>query len=147
MMQSPQNIRVHKEQRSLELIWTENDVSIIPFRTVRQNCRCAVCVDEFTGRQLLDPESVDVDLGVLKSRCAETMPSAFAGLTIMIPDCSHGIICGQSATKWRGADEFPCHAREHSDRRPIFLEASYGPATAHPKRYLATSHDSARDYS
>ena len=66
MMQSPQNIRVHKEQRSLELIWTENDVSIIPFRTVRQNCRCAVCVDEFTGRQLLDPNSVDVDLGVLE---------------------------------------------------------------------------------
>ncbi len=66
MMQSPQNIRVHKEQRTLELIWTEADVSVIPFRTVRQSCRCAMCVDEFTGRQLLDFDSVDVDLSVLE---------------------------------------------------------------------------------
>ena len=65
-MQSPQNIRVHKEQRELELIWTDSDISRLPFRTVRQNCRCAVCVDEFSGKQLLDSESVPVDLGLLE---------------------------------------------------------------------------------
>lgn len=65
-MQSPQNIRVHKEQRELELVWTDNDISKLPFRTVRQNCRCAVCVDEFSGKQLLDPESVSADLGLLE---------------------------------------------------------------------------------
>ena len=65
-MQSPQNIRVHKEQRQLELVWTDSDISRLPFRTVRQNCRCAVCVDEFTGKQLLDPESVPPDLGLLE---------------------------------------------------------------------------------
>ena len=65
-MQSPQNIRVHKEQRELELVWTDSDISKLPFRTVRLNCRCAVCVDEFTGKQLLDPESVPLDLGLLE---------------------------------------------------------------------------------
>ena len=65
-MQSPQNIRVHKEQRELELVWSDGDISKLPFRTVRQNCRCAVCVDEFTGKQLLDQESVPVDLGLLE---------------------------------------------------------------------------------
>ncbi len=65
-MQSPQNIRVHKEQRELELVWTDSDISRLSFRTVRQNCRCAVCVDEFSGKQLLDPESVPVDLGLLE---------------------------------------------------------------------------------
>lgn len=65
-MQSPQNIRVHKEQRELELVWSDNDNSILPFRTVRQNCRCAVCVDEFSGKQLLDPASVPEDLGLLE---------------------------------------------------------------------------------
>ena len=65
-MQSPKNIKVHKEQRLLELIWSDSDISRLPFRTVRQNCRCAVCVDEFSGKQLLDPETVPVDLGVLE---------------------------------------------------------------------------------
>lgn len=64
-MQSPKNIRVHKEQRVLELVWDDNDVAQLPFRKVRQNCRCAVCIDEFTGKQLLDPESVPVDLGLI----------------------------------------------------------------------------------
>ena len=65
-MQSPKNIKVHKDQHVLELIWTDSDISRLPFRTVRQNCPCAVCVDEFTGKQLLDPESVPVDLGLLE---------------------------------------------------------------------------------
>lgn len=57
-MQTPQNIRVHKEDRVLEIVWTEDETSRIPFRLVRQSCRCAACVDEFTGRQVLDKESV-----------------------------------------------------------------------------------------
>lgn len=63
-MESPRNVRVHKEQGILELVWSDHEISRLPFRTVRQNCRCAVCVDEFTGRQLLNPESVPEDLGV-----------------------------------------------------------------------------------
>lgn len=57
-MQTPQNIRVHKEDRILELVWSDDDVSRLPFRAIRQNCRCAACIDEFTGRQVLDRESV-----------------------------------------------------------------------------------------
>jgi len=57
-MKTPQHIRVHKEDRELELVWEGDEVSRLPFRLIRQNCRCAACVDEFTGRQVLDKESV-----------------------------------------------------------------------------------------
>lgn len=66
-MKSPQNIRVHREQRILELVWDRDDVSRLPFQAVRQDCHCAVCVDEFTGRQLLKPESVPADIDLMEA--------------------------------------------------------------------------------
>ena len=64
-MQSPSNIKVHKQQRILELIWSPDDVSRLPFQLIRQNCRCAVCVEEITGRQLLDPATIPAELNLI----------------------------------------------------------------------------------
>lgn len=61
-MQTPANIRVHSDEGILELVWTESDVSKIPFRSIRQDCRCAACVDEFTHQQILDRESVPASI-------------------------------------------------------------------------------------
>ncbi|MEZ6123432.1 MAG: DUF971 domain-containing protein [Planctomycetaceae bacterium] len=57
-MQTPQNIRVHREDRILELVWSETKTSRLPFRSIRQDCRCAACVDEFSGRQILNRDAV-----------------------------------------------------------------------------------------
>lgn len=61
-MQTPQNIKVLKEERVIELTWADAEVSRLPFRSVRLDCRCAACVDEFTGRKILNPDSVGEDI-------------------------------------------------------------------------------------
>jgi DUF971 family protein len=37
----------------------------LPARKLRMDCRCAVCVEEFTGKALLDPAKVPDDVKVL----------------------------------------------------------------------------------
>ena len=46
------------ESQELRIEWTEGQVSVIDAYTLRVNCGCANCVDENTGKPLLDPTRV-----------------------------------------------------------------------------------------
>jgi len=48
----------------LGIAWKDGSTSIIPIRTLRLACPCAVCIDEWTGEELLDPSSVPEDISV-----------------------------------------------------------------------------------
>lgn len=51
---------------NLAVTWDDGRKSAIPLRFLRQQCPCAACVDEWSGKRTLDPESVPVDVKPVK---------------------------------------------------------------------------------
>ena len=52
--------------RELKITWSDGHASVYPFRYLRQICPCASCVDEMSGKQVLDKDSVAQNLEGLK---------------------------------------------------------------------------------
>lgn len=59
---APQALRALRANGILEIIWSGGRVCRVPFKALREECPCAVCVSEFTGERLLDPDSVPGDI-------------------------------------------------------------------------------------
>lgn len=49
-------------QDRLGITWSDGRVANYPVRALRQACPCAHCVDEMTGKRILDPDSVPEDI-------------------------------------------------------------------------------------
>jgi DUF971 family protein len=56
-MSTPKHIRALRDEGVLEVEWPDGTVRY-PFKLLREECRCALCVDENTGRRILDPADV-----------------------------------------------------------------------------------------
>lgn len=48
----------------VRIVWDEGHESVWAARELRLRCGCAHCVEEMTGRKLLDPATVPTDLTV-----------------------------------------------------------------------------------
>jgi len=48
--------------RELEIRWSDEHTSVYDVVLLRRACRCALCIDEWTGAQILQPEQVSEDV-------------------------------------------------------------------------------------
>ena len=63
MIEEPRLIELTGE--GLAVQWDEEHRSVYPFKGLREECKCANCIDEWSGRRILDPDSVSQDIEIL----------------------------------------------------------------------------------
>lgn len=49
-------------EHDIKIIWSDEHESVFIARELRLRCQCAQCVEEMTGRKLLRPETVPLDV-------------------------------------------------------------------------------------
>lgn len=62
MSDAPTSIRLLREQRQLEIGWPDGPISRFPLKFLRCECPCASCVNEFTGKRMINPEDIAEDV-------------------------------------------------------------------------------------
>lgn len=58
---TPQSLR-QADARTLEILWLDGERSTFDVRALRLACGCATCVDEWSGKALLQAEQVPEDV-------------------------------------------------------------------------------------
>jgi len=63
MARTPTPVEITQELPGhLVMVWDDGHRSRHAFRTLRERCPCALCIDEWTGEGRLDPSTVSADI-------------------------------------------------------------------------------------
>lgn len=57
-----QHPEVHYDTDQVSLTWPDGTTDTVDNRTLRASCQCALCVDEYSGEQKLEVESIPADI-------------------------------------------------------------------------------------
>lgn len=50
--------QIHRGEQEIVVTWSEHHRGTFPARWLRLKCQCAACIEEMSGRPLLDPSTV-----------------------------------------------------------------------------------------
>jgi DUF971 family protein len=78
MIDPPSNIRALQADQTLEVAWPDARVDRLPYHTIRSQCPCAGCRDEWTGERILDPAAIRPDLKLVGMENIGTYAVQFA---------------------------------------------------------------------
>ena len=53
-----------REDGGIRLSWSDGLESVLDVRALRISCPCAFCVNELTGKRVLDPATVSAEIGL-----------------------------------------------------------------------------------
>jgi len=53
---------IRRDPRTLSILWEDGHRDDLDVRDLRLSCRCALCIEEMSGRKLLDPKTVRADV-------------------------------------------------------------------------------------
>lgn len=74
---TPRSIEKVEDAR-LRIVWDDGHKTELPFAVLRRQCPCAMCKDEWTGEQLLDPDTVSEELGASRADVVGNYALAFS---------------------------------------------------------------------
>jgi DUF971 family protein len=78
MNDPPSNIRALQADQVLEVTWPDQRIDRLRYHTIRSQCPCASCRDEWTGQRVLDPSSIRPDLKLVQMENIGTYAVQFA---------------------------------------------------------------------
>ena len=83
---APKSIKQVNES-TLGITWSDGHDSIYSVKNLRENCPCAHCIDEWSGKKMIAPGAITDDIKTLRQ--LDFMPFSFIGMTDTIPGFIH----------------------------------------------------------